>query len=41
VKPRQRRKTKPTKGARERRISAKKLRSTVKATRGRRRDHDE
>ncbi len=41
VKPRQRRKTKPTKGARERRISAKKLRGSVKATRGRRRDNDE
>ena len=41
VKPRQRRKSKPTKGARERRLSAKKLRGTVKATRGRRRDNDE
>jgi ribosome-associated protein len=41
VKPRQRRKTKPTKGARERRLGAKKLRGTVKATRGRRRDYDE
>ncbi len=40
VKPRQRRKTKPTKGARERRISAKKLRSSVKAGR-RRREHDD
>lgn len=41
VKPRQRRKTKPTKGARERRLGAKKLRGTVKAARGRRRDYDE
>src|SRR5687767_2753295 len=41
VKPRKRRNTRPTKGARERRLSAKKLRGTVKAARGRRRDHDE
>ena len=41
VRPRNRRKTKPTAGARERRIAAKKLRGSVKATRGRRRDNDE
>lgn len=35
VKPRARRKTKPTSGARERRLSSKKLRSIVKKTRGR------
>jgi ribosome-associated protein len=41
VKPRTRRKSKPTKGARERRLTVKKLRGTVKAGRGRRRDHDD
>ena len=41
VKPRNRRKTKPTSGARERRLAGKKLRATIKATRGRRRDHDD
>lgn len=41
VKPRPRRKTKPTTGARERRLATKKIRSSVKAARGRRRDGDE
>lgn len=42
VKPRLRRKTKPTAGARERRITVKKLRANVKAARGRRpRDNDD
>ena len=41
VKPRNRRKTKPTSGARERRLSTKKLRSTVKKTRGRTRGHED
>lgn len=36
VKPRSRRKTKPTSGARERRLAVKKLRGTVKEARGRR-----
>jgi ribosome-associated protein len=40
VRPRHRRKTKPTSGARERRLSAKKLRGSVKDAR-RRRDHDD
>lgn len=40
VKPRNRRKTKPTAGARERRLAVKKLRGTVKAGR-RRRGHDD
>ena len=39
VKPRHRRKTKPTSGARERRLAGKKLRATVKA--GRRRPGDD
>jgi ribosome-associated protein len=37
VKPRTRRKTKPTSGARERRLAVKKLRGTVKEARARRR----
>ena len=41
VRPRNRRKTTPTSGARERRLAVKKLRGTVKAARGRRRDNDE
>ena len=42
VKPRHRRKTKPTSGARERRLNVKKLRGSVKEGRGRgRRDHDD
>ena len=42
VKPRNRRKTKPTSGARERRLTVKKLRGTVKEARGRRRrEHDD
>ena len=41
VKPRTRRKTKPTSGARERRLTTKKIRSSVKASRGRRRDGDD
>ncbi len=41
VRPRNRRKTKPTSGARERRLSTKKLRSTVKKTRGRARGHED
>jgi ribosome-associated protein len=41
VKPRKRRPTKPGKGARERRLTAKKLRGGIKAGRGRRRDGDD
>lgn len=42
VKPRNRRKTKPTSGARERRLTVKKLRGTVKEARSRRRGaHDD
>jgi ribosome-associated protein len=41
VKPRVRRKSKPTKGSRERRLTVKKLRGTVKAARGRHRDRDD
>ena len=41
VKPRHRRKTKPTAGARERRLTGKKLRGTVKEARGRRREYDD
>jgi ribosome-associated protein len=41
VKPRHRRKTKPTASARERRLTVKKLRGTVKEARGRRREHDD
>jgi ribosome-associated protein len=41
VKPQVRRKSKPTKGSRERRLTAKKLRSTVKAGRGTRRHRDD
>jgi ribosome-associated protein len=37
IRPRTRRKTKPTAGARERRLESKKRRASVKATRGRRR----
>ena len=40
VKPRNRRKTKPTSGARERRLSGKKLRGTVKEGRRRREQDD-
>ena len=40
VKPRARRKTKPTKGSRERRLTGKKLRSDVKQSRSRR-GHDD
>ena len=40
VTPRTRRATKPKAGARERRLAVKKLRSTIKASRGRRRDDD-
>ena len=40
VKPRQRRKTRPTSGSRERRLSGKKLRSQVKQSRSRRGDDD-
>ena len=40
VKPRQRRKTRPTSGSRERRLSGKKLRSQVKQSRARRGDDD-
>ena len=41
VKPRARRKTKPTSGARERRLSTKKLRSSIKKTRGPARGHED
>jgi ribosome-associated protein len=41
VKPRKRRKTRPTSGARERRLTVKKLRGTVKESRGRRRRDDD
>jgi len=41
VRPRARRKTKPTTGARERRLSSKKLRSTVKKSRGGTGGHDD
>ena len=41
IKPRRRRPTKPGKGARERRLSTKKLRGNIKAGRGRRRDGDD
>ena len=41
VRPRSRRKTKPTSGARERRLTAKKIRGSVKASRGRRPDKDD
>jgi ribosome-associated protein len=41
IKPRKRRPTKPGKGAREKRLNAKKLRGTIKAGRGRRRDGDD
>jgi ribosome-associated protein len=40
VAPRKRRKTRPTSGARERRLTVKKLRGGVKAAR-RRREHDD
>lgn len=40
IKPKRRRKTKPTKAAKEKRIQSKKQRSTVKATRGRVRGGD-
>ena len=40
IRPRVRRKTKPTSGSRERRLSGKKLRSDVKQSRSRR-DHDD
>jgi ribosome-associated protein len=41
VRPRTRRPTKPKKAAREKRLAVKKLRGSVKATRGRRRDGDD
>jgi ribosome-associated protein len=41
IRPRRRTKTKPTAGARERRITAKKLRGGVKASRGRRNNFDD
>ena len=41
VKPRTRRPTRPKSGARERRLAVKKLRGSVKASRGRRRDGDD
>jgi ribosome-associated protein len=41
VKPRKRRPTRPKAAARERRLSVKKQRGSVKALRGRRREHDE
>jgi ribosome-associated protein len=41
VRPRVRRKTKPTSGARERRLAGKKIRSTVKLARSRRQDGDD
>lgn len=41
IRPRRRQKTKPTAGARERRITAKKLRGSVKAARGRRTNFDD
>ena len=41
IKPRKRRPTKPGKGARERRLTAKKLRGGIKSARGRRRDEDD
>jgi ribosome-associated protein len=41
VKPRVRRATKPKAGARERRLTVKKLRGHIKAARGRKRDHDD
>lgn len=41
IRPRPRRKTKPTSGARQRRLTTKKIRSDVKQGRGRRRDHED
>ena len=41
VRPKTRRATKPKSGARERRLTVKKLRGSIKASRGRRRDHDD
>jgi ribosome-associated protein len=41
VRPRTRRATKPKAGARENRLASKKLRGSIKASRGRRRDHDD
>ena len=41
IKPKTRRATKPKSGARERRLSSKKLRGSIKASRGRRREHDD
>jgi ribosome-associated protein len=41
IRPRTRRKTKPTSGARQRRLATKKIRSDVKQGRGRRRDHED
>jgi ribosome-associated protein len=41
IRPRRRRPTKPGKGAREKRLNAKKLRGNIKAGRGRRRDGDD
>ena len=41
VKPRRRRSTKPGAGARERRLTVKKRRATIKGLRGRGQDHDD
>ena len=41
VRPKTRRATKPKSGARERRLTGKKLRGSIKASRGRRREHDD
>ena len=41
IRPRTRRKTRPTSGSKQRRLSTKKLRSDVKQGRGRRRDHED
>lgn len=41
IRPRPRRKTKPTSGARQRRLTTKKIRSDVKQGRGRCRDHED
>jgi ribosome-associated protein len=41
VKPRTRRPTKPKAGAREKRLAGKKLRGSIKASRGRKNDHDD
>jgi len=41
VRPRTRRPTRPKAGAREKRLAGKKLRGSIKASRGRRNDHDD